>query len=139
MNHAQIERSNQYRKLMLATIESISMMLLCLQAAYLTFHCHKWKFERAEFAQFAKAATTELTEDFREFGNLLTDIADILDNSSTATTNHTPSGAGDLITNFLINRFNDAQSSGINAETQEQREIHQAISEENIPEIQESD
>jgi hypothetical protein len=125
---------------MLATIESISMMLLCLQAAYLTFHCHKWKFERAEFVQFAKAATTELTEDFREFGNLLTDIADILDNSSTATTNHTPSGAGDLITNFLISRFNDAQSSGNNGNTtQIERKVHQAVSEEKFPEVQESD
>ena len=124
---------------MLATIESISMMLLCLQAAYLTFHCHRWKFERAEFAQFAISKTEELTEDFREFGNLLTDIADILDSSTTANSNHTPSTAGDLITNFLISRFNDAQSSGNNGTTQIEREIHQEFSEEKLSEVQESD
>ncbi|PXY76650.1 MAG: hypothetical protein CXX81_14115 [Methanobacteriota archaeon] len=124
---------------MLATIESISMMLLCMQAAYLTFHCHRWKFERAEFAQFAISKTEELTEDFREFGNLLTDIADILDQSTTTNSNHTPSTAGDLITNFLISRFNDAQSSGNNGTTQEQREIHKEFSEEKLSEVQESD
>ena len=123
---------------MLATIESISMMLLCLQAAYLTFHCHKWKFERAEFAQFAVAKTNELAEDFKEFGNLLTDIADILDNSSPSQSNHTPSTAGEFITNLLISRFNDGLNSGSNAKTEIEREVHSQFSAEEFSEVQES-
>ena len=95
---------------MLGIIESISMMLLCLQAAYLTYHCHTWKGERTQFTNWGREFTTELSADFKEFGHLLTDIADILENGAPTQNNPTPSNVKDIITNLLISKASDALS-----------------------------
>ena len=118
MNHALIYGSNVNGPIMLEYFESISMMLLCVQAAYLTFHCHKWKGERTEFSQWTQNVAHSLGEDLQEFGALLSDIADILDSSPQAS-NPTPS---DSLSNSITGALIQSLMGGLNNRVDENAE-----------------
>lgn len=79
------------------------LMVMTLLLAHLSWHCMKWRNELPIIAESATGTTAEIIEIMNEGGAILSDIAEILEGSPTATA---PSPAGmPNIPELLLNAF----------------------------------
>ena len=99
---------------MLDYILAADLFVMTLLLAHLSWHCMKWRNELPVLAESANGTTAEIIAIMNEGGAILTDIAEILEGSPSATA---PSPAGmpsmpELLLNTLINRTNIAENHG---------------------------
>ena len=99
---------------MLDYILAADLLVMTLLLAHLSWHCMKWRNELPVMAESATGTTAEIIEIMNDGGAILSDIAEILEGSPSATA---PSPAGmpnipELLLNVLMSKATMSSNHG---------------------------